>query len=44
MNGQIEFDTLHQLAEFIGELEYFGVTSKFHVESNGKGYTLTFKK
>jgi hypothetical protein len=44
MNGTITFTTAGQLAEFLAELEYFGVTTKFNVEYYGQKYVLTFEK
>jgi hypothetical protein len=46
MNGTIIFRTSAQLAEFLAEMEYNGVKTKFNVEySDYEGkYILTFEK
>jgi hypothetical protein len=42
LNGIIKFETLHDLAEFLGEMQYLGMNAKFNVEHDGTKDTLIF--
>jgi hypothetical protein len=44
MNGTITFRTAGQLAVFLSELEYYGVRTKFSVETLDTHFILTFEK
>lgn len=42
LNGTIKFENLHDLVEFLGEMQYLGMNAKFNVEHDGTKYVLTF--
>jgi hypothetical protein len=43
LNGKIKFETLHDLAEFLGEMQYLGMDANFNVEHDGTRYVLRFE-
>jgi hypothetical protein len=43
LNGIIKFENLHDLAEFLGEMQYLGMNAKFNVEHDGIKYILRFE-
>ena len=43
LNGTIKFENLHDLVEFLGEMQYLGMNAKFNVEHDGTRYVLRFE-